>query len=149
MFMHRDIAWWYWAATAASLVAGIAGWPEAFFLATALGVAQILHFWVREGRLIAFPVQVRVVFTAALLLCAWTPLNDLYWLPAAGALARVLFGYCLLARTLSLMPGNRRMPLTWTLAWRTYTSPPVDGSIVEALSTPPLGQRSARHEPHV
>jgi hypothetical protein len=71
MIKHRDIAWWYWAATAAALVVGLAGWPEAFYLATALGVAQILHFWVREGRLTAFPVQVRLVFTAVLLLCAW------------------------------------------------------------------------------
>ena len=147
MFKHRDIAWWYWAATAAALVVGIAGWPEAFYLATALGVAQVLHFWVREGRLMAFPVQVRMVFLAVLLLCAWTPLNGLYWLPAAGALVRVLFGYCLLARTLSLIPGNRRIPLTWALAWRTFTSPPVAGSIIDVMSTPPLAQRSASHEP--
>ena len=33
-------------------------------------------------------------------------MNWLYWLPAIGSWLYVLFSYCLLARTLSLLPFN-------------------------------------------
>jgi hypothetical protein len=52
----------------------------------------------------------------------------------AGTTVRVAFDYCLLARTLSLMPWNRRQPLTLALVWRTYATPPVKGSILQALA---------------
>ena len=143
MFMHRELAWWYWAVTATLLVSGIAGWPDAFSLATALGVVQVIHFRVREGRFTALPVQVRLAYTGILVLCAWTPLNMLYWLPAAGTLAQVFFGYCFLARCLSLLPGNRHTRLSWTLVWRTFTTPPVEGSIVQAIAATPLRERGA------
>jgi hypothetical protein len=148
IFMRRDLSWWYWAATATLLVAGIAGWPNAYLLATALGVVQIIHFRVRERRFTAFPVQVRLAYTCILILGAWTPLNVLHWLLSAGTLAQVFIGYCLLARCLSLIPGNRGAPLTWTLVWRTLTAPPVKGSIIQPMSTAPPAQRSARHETH-
>jgi hypothetical protein len=70
MFMYRDLSWWYWAVTAALLVTGIAVWPGAFVLATALSVVQAIHFRVREGRFTAFPVQVRLAYTGILVLCA-------------------------------------------------------------------------------
>jgi hypothetical protein len=57
-----------------------------------------------------------------LLLALWEPLNWLFWLPAIGTPAQVLFGYCTLARCLSLMPWNRREPLSTELVRRTFLS---------------------------
>ncbi|HEY0633972.1 MAG TPA: hypothetical protein VGE00_01215 [Gammaproteobacteria bacterium] len=39
----------------------------------------------------------------------------LYWLPTIGTWTRVLFGYCTLARTVSLLPWNRREALSLVL----------------------------------
>ncbi len=88
----------------------------------------------------AFPVQVCNAFTGLLVLALWAPMNWLFWVPAIGTPAPVLFGYCTLARCLSLLPWNRQEPLSWRLAWRTFTSRPVKGNIPQGL---PAMQRVA------
>lgn len=133
MILYREISWWYWAVTSILLIAGLAGRFEAFHLAAGLTVVQIFHFRRREGSFAAFPVQVRIAYTAVLLLAMWGPLNWLFWVPAIGTPAQVLFGYCALARLLSLLPWNRREPLTWQLALRTFIARPVRGNILQGL----------------
>ena len=134
MIMYKELSWRYWAVTAILLIVGLVGQFEAFYLATALSAVQIVHFRFREGSFAAFPVQVRAAYTAILLLALWPPLNWLFWVPGVGTLAQVLFGYCFLARCLSLLPWNRREPLAWGLVWRTYISPPMKGNILQGLS---------------
>lgn len=55
-----------------------------------------------------------------------------------GTPVRVLVWYCLLARTLSLAPWNRRQPLTWAMLHRTFfsqqTAVPPCGAIFGRLS---------------
>jgi len=133
MIDYKQISWWYWAVTSVLLVCGLAGWFEAFYLATALSAVQIVYFWLQEGDFRAFPVQVRMAYTGLLCLALWMPLNWLFWVPATGTLAQVLLGYCALARCLSLLPWNRSKPLTWRLVWRTFTAKPVKGSILQGL----------------
>ena len=58
----------------------------------------------------------------------------------------VLVGYCPLARMLSLLPWNRRQPLSVALVRRTFLSAPVSGSIVEAMGEP---ERPFRDAPQV
>ena len=137
MILYKETSWWYWAATDLLLIIGLTGRPEAFYLAIALSFAQILHFSLRDGSFAAFPVQVRMVYAAILLILLWPPLNVLYWWPAIGTFALVAFGYCLLARFMSLMPWNRREPLTWRLVRRTFLSPPVRGNILQGLPATP------------
>lgn len=137
MILYREVSWWYWAITAMLLIVGLAGWFEAFILAAALSAAQIAHFRLREGGFRAFPVQVRVAYTAILLVALWKPMNGLFWVPAIGTLAQVLFGYCFLARCLSLLSWNRHEALSWPLVWRTYTALPVRGSILQGLPPTP------------
>jgi hypothetical protein len=132
MIVYKEVSWWYWAITAGLLIAGLAGRFEAFYLAIALSVVQTVHFRLREGAFAAFPAQVRLVYTLILLAALLPPLNWLYWLPAIGTTALVLFGYCPLARILSLMPWNRRQPLSWLLVRWTFLTPPVKGSILRA-----------------
>jgi hypothetical protein len=133
LLLYREISWWYWLATVLLLFTGLAGWFDAFYLAAALGAVQVAHFGLRERSLAAFPVQVRLAVTGVLLLALWGPMHWLFWLPAIGMSAQVLFGYCLMARCLSLLPWNRSEPLSWRLAWRTFASPPVKGNILQGL----------------
>lgn len=136
MLQFKELSWWYWAATSLLLIAGLAGQFPAFYLAITLSAVQVVHFRLREGNFTAFPVQVRLAYTGLLLLALWQPLNWLYWVPGIGTPAQVLFGYCALARCLSLLPWNRRESLTWEPVWRTYISRPVKGNILQGL--PPV-----------
>lgn len=133
MLMYREISWWYWSVTTILLFSGLAGQPEGYWLAIALSALQIVHFRLRDHSFAAFPVQVRVAYTAMLVVFLWGPLNVLYWIPAIGTLAQVLFGYCTLARCLSLMPWNRREPMSTALLLRTFLSRPVRGSVMQGL----------------
>ena len=144
MIDYKQISWWYWAVTSVLLIAGLAGHFAAFYLAIGLSAFQIIHFRLREGNFTAFPVQVRMAYTALLLLSLWQPMRWLFWIPAVGTPAQVLFGYCTLARCLSLLPWNRQQPLSWSLLWRTFIAPPVKGNIMQGL---PAAAGTARCQP--
>lgn len=133
MMMYREFSWWYWAVTTGLLFYGLAGHHDGYWLAIGLSAIQVAHFRLREEDFAAFPVQVRVAYTAMLIVFLWPPLNSLYWIPAIGTLAQVLFGYCTLARCLSLMPWNRREPMSMDLVRRTFLSRPVKGSVMQGL----------------
>ena len=130
---RRDIKWRYWAATTPLLAIGLGGIEIALYLAVALTAVQVLHFALRERSPRAFPVQVRVGYLVCLAGGLWSPLHWIYWLALAGTAANVLFGYCTLARCLSLLPWNRRQPLSLSLVRRTFLTPPVEGGIRQAL----------------
>lgn len=133
MFMieYRNLSWWYWLVTVGFLTAGLAGWPTAFLWATGLTIFQIGHYVIRERSVTAFAIQVRVGYLLVLLV-AWPPkLQLIYWLPMIGTWVRVLFGYCTMARTVSLLPWNRREPLSFDLLRRTFLSAPIRGGIMQ------------------
>lgn len=134
MFMleYTTIRWWYWLATVVLLTAGVSGWPAGFLLAIGLTVLQAIHFAIRERSITAFPVQVRVAYLVLLLIALPEKLQWIYWLPMLGTWAQVLFGYCTMARTVSLLPWNRSEPFSLGLLRRTFLSPPVRGSILKA-----------------
>lgn len=133
MIMYREPSWWFWAVTSLFLIVGLAGRFEAFYAATLLSVFQIVYFRLREKSFGAFPVQVRIAYTGILLIALWGPMQWLFWVPAVGTVAQVLFGYCTLARCLSLMTWNRRAPLSWRLVWHTFATRPVKGNIMQGL----------------
>lgn len=132
MIMFNELSWRYWAASAVLLIAGVVGWTPAFGLVLLLSAVQVVHFALRERSLTSFPVQVRIAYLGFLAVAVGIPpLRWLIWVPTIGTPAQVLFGYCFLARTLSLLPWNRREPLSWRLVWRTFVSPPVKGAILQ------------------
>jgi hypothetical protein len=133
MILYRELSWWYWAATAILLAIGLGGHFEAFYLAIALSAVQVVHFRWLTGGFAAFPTQVRIAYTGMLLVALAPHLHWLYWIPGIGTPAQVLFGYCTLARLLSLMPWNRSEPLSWRLVWRTFASRPVKGNVMQGL----------------
>ena len=123
-FLVTDWTWWAWTLTAVLLTIGLLGHPEAFVAAMGLTAAQTVVMLVRERSLSAFAVQLRIAYLLLLAVCYIPEMRWLYWLPAVGTFALVIFGYCLLARALSLLPWNRREPWSVDLLVRTFLSRP-------------------------
>ncbi len=133
MLDYRSLSWWYWLVTVCLLTAGVAGWSMGFLLAMGLTVLQLLHFIIRERSVTAFPIQVRFAYLL-LLLVAWPEsLRLIYWIPMLGTWAQVLFGYCTMARTVSLLPWNRSEAFSLALLHKTYFSARVRGSFLRHL----------------
>ncbi|MFP3874595.1 MAG: hypothetical protein ACLFQT_10350 [Thiohalophilus sp.] len=134
---YRTLSWWYWLVTAGFLSAGVLGWVPGFYVAIGITVFQLIHFLLRERRLAAFPVQVRLGYLLLLLIALPAPLQLIYWIPTIGTWAQILFGYCTMARLVSLLPWNRAEPFSADLLRRTFFSRPVRGNILQGL--PPVG----------
>jgi len=135
MFEYRTTRWWYWLATVVLLTAGVSGWSTGFLLAIGLTVVQAIHFAIRERSMTAFPVQVRLAYLLLLLVALPERLQLIYWLPMIGTWVQVLFGYCTMARTVSLLPWNRNEAFSLGLLKRTFLSAPVRGSILQARAS--------------
>jgi hypothetical protein len=135
MFMinHKEVSWWYWLVTACLLTVGVAGYRIGFLLAIGLTVFQLIHFMIRERRVTAFPVQVRFWYLLLLLVTLPEPLQVVYWLPTVGTWMQVLFGYCMMARCVSLLPWNRTERFSGDLLMKTFVSRPVRGNIMQGL----------------
>ena len=135
MFMinYKDLSWWYWLFTACFLTAGVAGYQTGFFLAIGLTVFQLIHFAIREQSISAFPVQVRFWYLMLLLVALPEPLRVVYWLPTVGTWAQLIFGYCAMARCVSLLPWNRSERFSVGLLIKTFISRPVRGNILQGL----------------
>ncbi len=135
MFMleYRAISWWYWLVTVGFLTAGVSGWSTGFLLAIGLTVFQLIHFTARERSIVAFPIQVRIGYLLLLLVALPDQLHLIYWIPMIGTWAQVVFGYCTMARTVSLLPWNRKEAFSFDLLKRTFLSVPVRGNILQGL----------------
>lgn len=135
MFMIdiKDYSWWYWVVTSICLWLTMTVYPEAYQWTVVIAVIQLLHFSLLEGSATHFSVQIRWGFLIYLLIALPENLQWILWLPAFGTLARVLFGYCLMARLLMLLPFNRKVKLTWQFVREAFLTPPVRGSILHGL----------------
>ena len=100
----KNVDWYYLLFCAIYLSLGLTGWKPGFLIAIAMATIQLIHTLMTHRRITAFPVQVRIAYTLLLLAALPDSMNLLYWLPTVGSWLYVLFSYCLLARTLSLLP---------------------------------------------
>jgi len=130
--LYRESAWLYWLATVVPLALSLTVDSSAIYAAMLIVAVQALHYGLRQRSLTTLRVQVRFGYFALLVLGTWPPLFWLHWLQLAGTCAFLLFGYCPLARILSLAPWNRAWPLASSLVWRTFFSMPVAGNILHA-----------------
>lgn len=130
--LYRESAWLYWLATLVPLALSLSFYPPAIYGAMLIVAVQAAHYSIRQGSFTTLRVQVRVGYLVLLLLGTWPPLFWLHWLQLVGTSAFLLFGYCPLARILSLAPWNRAWPLAASLVWRTFFSAPVAGNILKA-----------------
>lgn len=135
MFMidYKELSWWYWLATACMLTAGVAGFKIGFLLAIGLTIFQLLHFIIRENSITAFPVQVRFWYLMLLLVALPQPMQLFYWAPLVGTWIQLIFGYCTMARCVSLFPWNRRENFSVGLLKKVFLSRPVRGNILQGF----------------
>ncbi len=135
MFMldYKELGWWYRLLSVCLLTAGLAGYRLCFVLAIGLTAIQLVHFAVLERSVSSFPAQVRFAYLVLLLIAFWPALHIVYWIPTIGTWAQVIFGYCTLARCLSLLPWNREERFSPGLLKRTFFSKPVRGNIRQGL----------------
>ena len=135
MFMieYKDVGWWYWLVTAGLLTFGVSGDQIGFALAIGLTIIQLIHFEFRERNITAFPIQVRFWYLMLLLVAWLEPLQWIYWVPAIGTWAQIVFGYCTMARCVSLLPWNSSEQLSIDLLTKTFLSRPVRGSIKQGF----------------
>ena len=136
MFMleYRAISWWFWLVTVGFLTAALSSaWPTGFLLALGFTVFHLVYFALRENSVTAFPVQVRLGYLLLLLIALPENLQAIYWIPTIGTWAAVLFGYCTMARMVSLLPWNREEAFSLGLLKRTFLSAPVRGNILQGL----------------
>jgi hypothetical protein len=138
MFMInvKEISWQYWFVTASLLTTGLAGYTVGFSLAIGLTVLQLCHFAIKERSIFAFPVQVRFWYLILLLVAFQPPMQILYWIPTIGTWAQLIFGYCAMARIVSLLPWNRGERFSAAFVKKTFFSRPIRGSILQGQ--PPL-----------
>lgn len=139
LFLPKDPAWWVWTITALLLAAGLAGFDRGYQIAILLSAVQTIFFLVRLRSPRTSAVQIRSFYTLLLIACYPPAMHWLFWLPTVGTFALVIFGYCPLARVLSLMPWNRTGKLTARLVWRTFASSPVATRRNPPSSAPPVG----------
>jgi hypothetical protein len=130
MVEYRSVSWWYWLISVGFLTAGVCGWPKGFLLAIGLTAFQLIHFTIRDRSVRTFPVQVRLGYLLLLLIAAPEKFRLIYWIPMIGTWVQVLFGYCAMARTVSLTPWNREPPLSMALLKQTFGTAPVRGSFI-------------------
>jgi hypothetical protein len=123
--MPGKVSWWIWLITACLLAVGLAGFPHGFVAAILLSALQSAVYWIRERRISAFPVQLRVAYTLLLGVCFLPLMSWLFWLPTVGTFALNILGYCLMARCLSLLSWNRHESITLDLLFRTFLSRPM------------------------
>jgi hypothetical protein len=119
-----DWTWWVWTVTTILLFVGLAGFSLAFIGAMVVTAGQGITLLVRDRSFAAFSVQLRMAYLVLLLVSYAPAMRWLFWLPAVGTLALVLFGYCLLARILSLLPWNSREAYSLARLRRTFLSAP-------------------------
>ena len=134
MIEYKDTGWRYWLVTAVLLTYGITGNDIGFMLAIGLTVFQLIHFVIREKGIKAFPVQVRFWYLLLLMVALPEPLQWLFWIPTIGTWAQIIFGYCTMARCVSLFPWNRSDPFSVKLLLDTFFSRPVRGSVQQGFS---------------
>jgi hypothetical protein len=137
-FQYKDIGWWYWVATTAALtfgaMGGAIGEVRGFSLALAVTAVHLLHYLVRYRSFSSFPVQVRSWLVAFMLVGLLEPMGFIYWMLTAGGWAQILFGYCLMARMVSLLPWNRTLPFDSSLLKTTFLSRPTVGSVRQGFA---------------
>jgi hypothetical protein len=121
-------------------VRGFLGFPAAFVAAILLSVFQSMVILGLRRSFKPYPVQIRLAYTLFMIVSLVPGLRWFYWALGLGAMALVIFGYCIMARFLSLMPWNRTRPFTMRLLVRTFLSAPVMGRADHGL---PFGSPDA------
>ncbi len=119
-----DWTWWAWTITTVLLIMGLSGFGPAFIAAMAVTAVQGIILFVRDRSPAAFSVQIRAAYLLLMLISYPSPMRWFYWLLTVGTIALIVFGYCTMARLLSLFPWNSHEAYTLDRLRRTFFSAP-------------------------
>jgi protein-S-isoprenylcysteine O-methyltransferase Ste14 len=122
-----DPSWWQWAVTVPMLVAHLIGQPWALPAALVLCSAMTAYYLIRLHSVRPMPVQIRLAYMAWLLVGLLPGMVWMHYVALIGTTAMVLFGYCPLARTLTLLPLNRTEEFSMNLVGRTILAKSTGG----------------------
>jgi len=135
----RDPSWLHWMKTISLLAAYLAGVRPAIWSAIVLCAVAAAWYFGRLRALRPFPVQIRLGYGVLLLLGLVPGLFWIHWVQLIGTIAMVTVGYCLMERLLSLLPWNRGMSFTSSLAVRTLFRAPGGGGLFVMRQSPAAG----------
>ena len=108
----KDVSWWFWGLTLAFIVIALIGWVPGYYIVMFISAIQIIYFLSREKSLMAFPVQIRVLYFAFTLLGLWSAVRfPFFILLFLGTVMVTFFGKCSIALILKHMPWNSNREL--------------------------------------
>lgn len=129
--VRSSVEWWFWTVTWILLIAGYFDRRRGWYPVVAFSVFHALFFWfyLFGGlSLTPFPVQLRIAYVVWVVCGTFIPgAQVLIFESLLGLTANVIFGYCPLARLISLMPWNRSENLSFEVLRRTFLTPPQSG----------------------
>ena len=123
MLLPKELSWWIWTIIALLLLVGLAGFPSGFIGAILVSAIQTAYYFGKFRSWLHYAVQNRLAYTLLMLVSFPPFIRWFYWLPAVGTLALVTVGYCLMSRTLSVMPWNGRVTRNRPTSWMPRSSP--------------------------
>lgn len=125
-----DVSWWHWLLTVPLLAYNLAG--HRWAMAAAMGLCALVggYFWFKLRQIKPYPVQVRIAYLVWSAIGLLPGMQWMLWVQLCGTTAMVAIGYCPLIRLLSLLPPNRKEPLTASLVWRAFVKEPCAGGLV-------------------
>ena len=106
----REVEWWFWAVTLAFIIFALIGWIPGYYIVMAISCIQVMYFAQKEGGLMAFPTQVRIVYFVFTLLGLWAAVRFPFYIVLLIGTAMVTFtGRCFIALVLKAMPWNKNL----------------------------------------
>jgi hypothetical protein len=127
MFGNFDMTRRYWALTLPFVLGAALHCRWSLWTALGITAVQTVHLIALRRSQLRLALQVRFGSAAMLLIGVLPGMSWIYWMQTAGTTLMVLIGYCPLARMLSILPWNRREPITGPLLHRTFLS--LDGRV--------------------
>lgn len=106
-----SLEWWFWFVTLVTMIAGLSGIKEGFYLVIAVSAIQFIYFTLKRG-FTAFPTQVRFVYAIFAIIALFDPSTIFYWALLVGTIMVTLFDTCFIARILIFMPWNKNVKLS-------------------------------------
>lgn len=104
----ESLNWWLWFLCLVFIVAAIAGWKQGYYLTMIVSFLNLLSSLFKEKDLIAFPVQIRLVYFTITLIGFWPGGRFyVYILLLIGTFMVTFLGQCSIALILKHMPWNR------------------------------------------
>jgi hypothetical protein len=114
--------WWYWALTLVCMVIGLAAnymaGEQAIFISAygfygviIISMLEAMGYVLRTGAA-SLPSQVRLFYAACVIIALFDPTRILYWLLLVGIVMVTFLDYCIITRTLAMMPWNKGAALT-------------------------------------